>query len=200
MTTHDQPLRHKLTDAEPLPHPVAAAAIYASLVGLSLGIGLALGEPRRWLVVATISLALAGIWHAGRSGLELARRRREADAWLCTIRRCSPSSRYAWRAEELTSRGERRLLARSLRRLVAELEGRVLPGPVPISRADLYPYASDLRVLADRLADMSRPVAPAGTVLLIRLLTEPVGPLYDRARADELPHKVASILAALEVD
>jgi len=201
MTAHDHSLRHRTAEeSPPLTHPVIVAAGYLGLAGLSLGIALALAAPRQWIFTATVSLVLAGVWHAGRSALELGRRRREADACLCSAGRFTPPSKYAWRAAELTSPRERRSLARSLRRLVAELQGRATPGSVPIDRAAFRPYVPDLRALSERLADLSRPVAPAGVLLLIQLLTEPVGPLYDRASADELPRKVASILAALEVD
>jgi hypothetical protein len=185
---------------EGLPHPVVVTVVYAGLAALVLATGLAFGASHQWVVVATISLILAGARHAGRSALELARLRREADDWLSSIRRCSPSSRFAWRAEELTSPRERRLLARSIRRIVAELQSQVAPGAVPMHLSGLRPYTSHLRALSNRLNDFARPVSPAGVVMLNRLLTQPVGPLCERERADELPRAVASILAALEVD
>ncbi|HXY16885.1 MAG TPA: hypothetical protein VEH79_01795 [Gaiellaceae bacterium] len=201
MSIHGHSLRDRLAERpEALPRPLATGAIYACLAALALGTGLGAGVSPQGVGVLVVSLALAGTLHAGRSALDLSRRRREADSWLRTMSHCPPSSRYAWRAAELTSSRERRILARSLRRLVGELRGRLIPGVVPLNRVKLGPYVPHIELVARRLADLSRPVSPRGILLLHDLLTQPVSPLYDRERADEVPERVASILAALEVD
>ncbi len=151
-------------------------------------------------MIVAISLALAGLLHAGRAAVELSRRRQIADGWLRSVRGCAPTSRYAWRAVELTSQRERRTLARSLRRVVGEVNGRLLPGAVPINRFGLRPHVSHLQQLARALDDTSSPVSPAGILFVRDLFTNPSSPLYARDRAGEVPQTVATILASLEVD
>ena len=52
--------------------------------------------------------------------------------------------------------------------------------------------------MAARLADLERPVAARGVVLLERLLIDGSGPLYDRDRVDEFGSTLDTILDALE--
>jgi Zn-dependent protease with chaperone function len=201
MVLHGQSLRDRLGERpDARPRPAATAMLYLALAAGSLGVGLASSARTGWIVTITVSLVLAGFLQAGLSTVELARRRRVADSWLRTLRHCSPSSQYAWRAAELTSPRERRVCSRTLCRILAELGGRVLPGAVPVNRIELRPHARDIERLALRLADVGRPVSPAGMLLVNDLLTEPLSPLYGGAHADDLPRRVAAILAALEVD
>jgi len=133
---------------------------------------------------------------AGRPGWwERRRLRRQADAWL--LRHPAPA-RFAWRVDELTSRRERHLLARSLRGVVRGLSASALPSAVPLNRAGLRPYAGELAGLADRLDDSGRPVGPTGVLLVQELLSDGGSPLYDRGRAGEIPDALAAARAALE--
>ena len=124
---------------------------------------------------------------------ERRRRREEADAWIAS----GFAPRFRWRAEELTSRRERRLLARSVRGVIADLSPRRLPGPVPVNRVAVRPHVELLATLADRLADQ-RPVAPVGILAVRRVLTDPDGPLYTRDRCD-VAHALAGVIEQLEV-
>ena len=51
----------------------------------------------------------------------------------------------------------------------------------------MRPYTAALAALAERVGDLSRPVAPLGMLLVDDLLTNGDSPLYARENADELP-------------
>lgn len=137
-----------------------------------------------------------------RCGVELARRARLrawADGWLVgDARRMPPSVVLAARKGELTAARHRRRLAASLRRLVRDSRRNLLPGASPAKVRAAAAQAELLGLLAERLVEMSRPIAPAGAVLTVRLLTDPSGPLYERERAEELGPEIARALLALE--
>ena len=97
------------------------------------------------------------------------RDRREADAWIAA----GWGSRVAWRVEELTSRPERRLLARSLRGAVSDLSPGRLAGASPMNRIALRPHASLLAAVAERLADPERPVAATDVLARPRAAHQP---------------------------
>ncbi len=110
-----------------------------------------------------------------------------------------PSLRLAWRAAELVVPKRRLELARSLRGLVRDADARYLPNAVPINRPAVRAAANDLRAMADRLAELSRPVSPRGILLVERLLVDGSSPLYDAERADELHDAIDTAAAALEL-
>ena len=102
-------------------------------------------------------------------------------------------------AVRYTADRRRRSLAASLRGLVRDLTtpGR-LPGASPLNRHDLWLYVPELRTLAARVGDLKRPVTPFGMQLVHDLLIDGGSPLYDRARAGEMPETVRKILLALD--
>jgi hypothetical protein len=106
--------------------------------------------------------------------------------------------RLAWRAEELVTPKNRLELAHSLRSLVRESAARYLPSASPVNRAAVRGESETLLALAARLADVHRAVAARGVLLVDRLLVDGSGPLYDRARVDELPVYLERALTALE--
>ena len=198
MTTHSHSLRGRADEGlGERPDPRSVAVAYVGLVGVALAVGFAAAVSLNWILIAATSFALAGLLHTGRAYLELSRQRRVADDWLRLVTTCASTSRYAWRAEELTSGRERRALARSLRRVVGEVNGRLLPGGVPINRSGLRPHVSDLCRLAVELEDTLNSATPAGILLVHELLTNPKSPLYARDRASELPQAISTILATL---
>ncbi len=123
------------------------------------------------------------------------RERREADRRL----RCDsfPDPRYAWRAAELTSEHERRLVARSLRAVLRELEPGRLPTAVPLNRVALRPYAAELRTLVDRLEALDRPISARGMLFLHDLLEQPESPFYDTGAARSLHQTLDTVALAL---
>ena len=142
---------------------------------------------------------LAGVWRGvGRLRARRALRalRGAADAELA--RRTLPPLRLAWRVEELVSTKNRLDLAHSVRSLVRDAQTRFLPSASPFNRLVVRAESDQLVAVAARLADLERPVAARGVVLVERLLTDGSGPLYDRERADDFGPTLDAILDSLE--
>ena len=170
--------------------PCAAAA------AVLFGMGVAGGLEGSFLLVVPISVACLGLLLALRSWAERDRIRAEADAWIARGYE-NRASRYGWRIEELTSHGERKLLGRSVRRIVPELAAGRLPGASPLNRPALRPFRAELIALADRLDDFERPVSVAGILGVHRLLTEPGSVLYSRPLFDAPPRDIGAELGAI---
>jgi len=99
--------------------------------------------------------------------------RRAADAVLRTGARVHPySTLLTWRAGELTSRRNRKLLARSFRNLVRELERPALMSAAPLNRKQARERSDLLIALADRLADLDSSIRAQGVVLVEDFLTD----------------------------
>jgi hypothetical protein len=136
-----------------------------------------------------------GNWlHPGRH--ELVRARRAADVEL--LRRTPAPPRLAWRSAELTAGARRLELARELRKVVGAADSRYLPNASPIDRPRIRVDSEALLSLAERLAELSRPVSPRGVLLLERLLHDRDGPLYEGAPTTTLGGAIDEIAGALE--
>ena len=138
-------------------------------------------------------------WH----GLATLKRRRALRAARSAaddelVRREDTPLRLAWRAEELVAPKNRLELAHSLRSLVRDSAARYLPSASPVNRGAVCSESKTLLELAARLADVHRDVAPRGVILVDRLLVDGSGPLYERARADQLHLYLQRALRALE--
>jgi hypothetical protein len=106
--------------------------------------------------------------------------------------------RLAWRAEELGSTKSRLDLAHEVRSLVRHASARLLPAASPVNRGAVRVESHALLAIADRLADLDRPVPARGIVMLRRLLDDRDGQLYDRDRVDELGTSLDAVLDAPE--
>ena len=185
------PRRHP---APPVPWVPALACLAASVA--VFGVGVAGGLAGNALLVAPLSLALLGLVLGIRRWEERRLACAVADTWIARGYE-SRAARYGWRIDELTSRRERRLLGRSVRRIVPELSARRLPGSSPLNRRALRPFRSELVALADRLDDLGRPVSAAGILGVQRLLTEPDSVLYALPYFDEQPRDIGAELGAI---
>lgn len=144
-------------------------------------------------------LPFAGVWRGlGRLRARRALRALRAAADTDLARRDRPPLRLAWRVEELVGTKNRLDLAHSVRSLVRDARPSYLPSASPFNRLVVRAESDALLVVAARLADLERPVAARGVVLLERLLTDGSGPLYDRDRVDEFGSTLDTILGALE--
>ena len=169
---------------------------WAVAAALALAVGWAVGLSTPDWVVLPVALVLLGLSKTGRRWIVRHRRCNVADAWLHSGGR---ASQFQWRADELTSRGERSMLARSVRSIVRELGSP--PGfrsTVPLNRKALRPHADELRALAERLDDLERPVAPAGILEVHHLLTSPGSPLHLYAPEADLSETLIAIQQKLE--
>ena len=128
-----------------------------------------------------------------------ARRRALADEWLAwgAVPR-EQSKLLTPRADELTSAQSRRALARVCRRYVAEIRDPPCRA-YAVNRAALREHAGSLARLGGRLADLSKPVS-AHSILLARQVVDGNGPLFNRARGDELGPALKRALRALDED
>jgi len=108
-----------------------------------------------------------------RAWLTRRRERREADYWIAH----GFESRYPWRVAELISERERKLCARSLKGVIAEVRGTKLPGATPLRTAQLRPHLAQLESLEARLRD-GEPVAAVGMLAVNELLTSPSSCLF----------------------
>jgi hypothetical protein len=106
----------------------------------------------------------------------------------------------AWRTAELTSSRERRMLARSLRGIVADVQAPVWGfSASPLNRRGLVSYVDEIEALADRIGDFEQPVAAAGIVLVRDLLSNGGSPLYTGGNVADLPNTLSRIRSALDV-
>jgi hypothetical protein len=169
------------------PAPLAPFVLYTSVAVVVLGLEAFAGLRGDALVVAPVSFAILGLLKAARRWDVQRRLRAEADAWIGRGYENRAGSRYGWRIDELTGARERRLLASSVRAVVAQLSERRLPGAVPLNRVGLRPYRAELVALADRLEALDRPVSPSGVITVQRLLTEPGSVLYAGSSFAEPP-------------
>ncbi len=165
----------------------------------------AVGEPGGGAPVRSeIASVLARLIGGGFVGVvrerwRRARRRALADEWLAWGAVAREESRFlAPRAEELTSAKSRRALARVCRRYVAEIRDPPCRA-YAVNRIALREHAVTLARLGVRLNDLRRPVS-AHSILLVRAVVHGNGPLFNRARADELGPALKRALRALDDD
>jgi len=184
----------------PLERPLTVALAYLALAVGAVVIGFGTGLPRRLTLVVSAAFVLVGLGKAGLMLLGIAQRRRAADRLLRTGVSVHPESELLTRrAAELTSVRNRRMLAGSLRSLVREVERPAVVSAVPLNRRGLGPKLPLFRSLVDRVADVERPVAPQGMVLVEDLLTDGFeSPLYLGGRSEDVATAIERCLAALD--
>ena len=126
-----------------------------------------------------------------RVWLERRRARAEADHWIGH----GFESRYPWRVAELTAERERKLCARSLRGVVAEVDGTKLPGAAPLRTSSLRPHKHLLQEIESRLAGEA-PETARGVLAVHELLTSPGSCVF--AEHADVASCLRGVLAKLE--
>lgn len=137
---------------------------------------------------------------SGVSSLRARReRRRKADDWLASATGTFVAPQYAWRAVELCSPRQRRVLARTLRHLLESATDRQAIRRVrPLPLVAVRQHRAAVRDLIVRLEAVHEPVTPAGMLRVGHLITDGASPLYGAARGDALGECIASTLDLLE--
>jgi hypothetical protein len=183
-----------------VPKPFRAALPLAALGLLPVACALLGVTPWTTALVIAAGFALLACIRGALRANKLSALRRIADGLLRTGVRLNPHSPLlTWRAAELTSDRNRRILSRSLGRVIRELDGRTLPGPSPLNCAGARPHLGLIRRLRERLSDLDRPVEARGVVCVQDLLTDGfASPLYARERISELPGALEHCLAELD--
>ena len=155
------------------------AAGYAGLALASVPIGrVVFGVSWRMVVVIAVSLAIMALRESWLSARRLQERRRASDLWLESSRSGLIPAEHAWRAAELVSARERRVLARGLRNAVHGAKARSPITAALVAPRLVLPYEHAIEAIASRLDDLSKPVTPTGILAIHHLLTEPGSPLY----------------------
>ncbi len=154
-----------------------------------LGAGAVRILPLLVALAAAAGCALFGLLRAAPAFRARRVLERRADALLRTGVAVHPhSALLVWRAGKLTSDRNRKLVVHGLEGVIREVEGRLLPGPIPLNRSALRPHLPLLRKLAGRVGELEFPIAPRGMVLVDELLTDGYSsPLYGGGSADPEP-------------
>jgi hypothetical protein len=98
------------------------------------------------------------------------------------------STEHTARAKQLSEPPTRAQLARSLRRVVSDVEDPTplaLSSKVPVRRHSVEPWREGLLGLAERL-EQPRPVNPCGVARALILLTDGASPLYNSRSAESM--------------
>jgi hypothetical protein len=141
----------------------------------------------------------AGVVGGIRARWRRARQRALADAWLAWGAVPREHSRLLTPlADELTSTKSRRALARVCPRYVSAIRDPRCRA-YAVNRIALRKHAGTLARLGIRLGDLSKPVS-ARSILLAREVVDGNGPLFNRARAEELGPAIRRALRALDED
>jgi hypothetical protein len=145
--------------------------------------------------VVAVSALLFGLLQLVRGihGLFIVRLR--ADSWLRSATGNFVPPAYAWRAAQLTSLEERRMLARSLRLVAERARERSRGGFGPRLIAARERRIS-LEALAKKLERGDEPVTPAGILRVTELITAGGGPLWGTS-AEALGEAIERTLTVL---
>ena len=169
---------------------LAAAALAGSLAW-------AVVPQERWLRIAALSAAIFGGFELVRSHRLLSRQRRAADDWLRTATGRFVPPAHAWRAEQLCSPRQRRMLARTLRRIEMSAYERPVGKSLPLHLPAIREHRTSVQRLARALDSLEVPVTPAGMLHVVDLVTDGASPLWGTTRGPALGDAILTTLALL---
>jgi hypothetical protein len=146
------------------------------------------------LVVALVSIVLFGLWRLALRLRSLLADRRRADAWLETATGGIVPAPYQWRAAQLESAENRRMLARTLRSIVA----RATDGRVGLYRPRLIAVRRRRAVVEELAETLEREeaVTPAGMLRVAELIRNGAGPLWG-SNPEQLENEIETTLRVL---
>jgi hypothetical protein len=167
------------------------------LATAALGGGLVLAQVLRVprLGIAAVALGIFGLYELGRAFWLLSRLRRTADDWLRSATGHFVPPAYAWRAAQLCSPRERRVLAKTLR-LIAR---RALERPVGRSQylRAVREHRESVQLLARTLERVQEPVTAAGMLQARELISNGASPLWGTTKDAALDDAISTTLAIL---
>jgi hypothetical protein len=162
-----------------LPRPIWIAAPWVALALISAG-GAVAGLPPAICLGLAAGAVLVALVRMLLELRDLWALRRAADAVLRTGARVHPySALLTWRAAQLTAESNRKVLARSLRNIVRDVEQPSLMSAVPLDRPRVREHAGLFGEIADRLAAVASPIRPHAVLLVEELVTDGArSPIY----------------------
>lgn len=203
MIQHDSKVgRRASAETDALPSPLRSAAPYAVILAAAPVMAAGRAITWRWaLAMATAALvaaAGAGAWGWMRRVMVCDL----ADRWIATGAGAPPADAVVTqRRAQLSSTREQRMLATSLRRLVAAAqEPARVSARVPTDRRAVRAEAAAIERLAAHLADVNTPVE-ARSVALVHLLVSDAGsPLYRNGQpgGEDLHRRLTQVLFEIE--
>ena len=183
-----------------VPQPLIAAAPFAAGGLLVLSLATLHVVTGAVAFVAAAGCLLLAALRAARALRDRAALRRTADELIRSGVRIHPQSTLlVWRAAELTSDRNRKVLSRSLSAIARELARQPLVSPVPLDRRAVRPHVTSVGALAARVGRLECPVSPRGILLVDELLTDGfASPLYIGGRREDVPAALERCLCALD--
>ena len=191
-------LRERWRLSVPRPWLAAAPLVAAGLLVLLLAALRAM--PPTLAFVAAVGCVLLAAFRAALAARDRWILRRRADALLRAGVRVHPQSELlVWRAAELTSARNRRILSRSLSGILQDLEHPSPFSAVPLNRPAVRPHVAEAQAVIGRLRDVEQPVAPRGMVFVEELLTDGfASPLYIGGAGGDVRAALMACLSALD--
>jgi hypothetical protein len=173
--------------------PVGCLVVAALVGGLSWS---ALG-PDRLFRVAAVSAAIFAVLQFVRAHRQLLKQRRVADDWLRSATGGFVPPSYAWRAAQLCSPRERRMLARTLRGVEEMAYERPVGRRRPLYLPAVREHRESVDLLVQALERLDEPVTPAGMLRVGDLLADGASPLWGTTRDATLRDAISTTLAIL---
>ena len=164
---------------------------------LSGGLAWAVFVSDRWLWGAAVSVGIFGVYELVRAQRLLFRQRRLAEDWLRSATGVFVPPPYLWRAEQLCSPCERRILARTLRLIEQRAYERPVGRRSPRHLAAVREHRESVRSLARALESLEEPVTPAGMLRVLDLVTGAGSPLWATTTDGALCDAISTTLAIL---
>jgi hypothetical protein len=189
-------------DAGALPSPLRCTVPYAAILTAAplMAAGGAITRP--WAVALAGAAVLAGGGASVWGWMQRVMLCDRADRWIATGAGAPPPEAVVrQRREELTGARERRMLATSLRRLVAAAQAPPsVSARVPTDRRTVTAEAALIERLAACLADVNTPVEARSVALVHVLVSDAGSPLYrdGQPARDDLHRRLTQVLFELE--
>ena len=189
-------------DAGGLPSPLRSTAPYAVILGATPLLEAEGSITQQWAVALAAAAGLAAAAAAFWSWVQRVMLCDLADRWIATGAGAPPPTAVVTqRRAELQSVRERRMLATSLRRLVAAAQAPpTVSVGVPTDRRTVTANAALIERLAAHLADVNTPVEARSVALVHMLVSDAGSPLYRNGQParDDLHRRLTQTLFELE--